>query len=126
MKEIIRNILRGIGLIAAILIGSIPFLASFLCGIVIRRHWIAYVVGFVISTVITIYSAAHPETFRFGSTDLRIHDGLFIAGVPSTLANVAKNLFFAYVGVSTGLAFRQGFRQEEIEHAAFTCRKNEK
>jgi len=115
MKEISRNILRVIGLIAAIFIGSIPFLASFVCGIAIRRHWFSYVVGFVITAGITIYSAEHPETFRFGSTDLRIHDGVFIAGVPSLIANIAKNLIIAYIGVLTGIAARQGYRHEEIE-----------
>jgi len=122
MKKISRNTLRVIGLIAAIFIGSIPLLASFICGIVIRRLWIACVAGFVITTGITIYSAAHPDTFRFGGTDLRIHDGIYIVGVPPLLANVVKNLIVAYVGVLMGVTARQAYRQEEIKQSWRTNR----
>jgi hypothetical protein len=54
----------------------------------------------------------YPETFRFGITDLKIHDSLYIRGISSLVANCGKNLFFAYVGVLTGFAARDGYRQE--------------
>ena len=37
MKKFSRNFLRAIGLISAVFIGSIPFLASLICGI--REHY---------------------------------------------------------------------------------------
>ncbi len=82
-------------MLLAILIGSIPFSVALIIGTIFRRIWIGYPIGFTATTAITVYSSVYPETFRFGSTDLRIHDGLTIAGNSPLIANCAKNLFFA-------------------------------
>lgn len=115
MKKAFLHLLRAFTLLVAIFIGSIPFLLSLISGIMIRRVWVAYLIGFGITVAITVYSSVYPETFRFGRTDLRIHDGVSILGSSSLLASCGKNLFFAYIGVLTGFAAREGYNQTKIE-----------
>lgn len=111
MKNSFQTVIRVIALLVAVLLGSIPFLISFIIGIAIWHRFGAYVVGVLLTIGITLLSFWHPETFRFGSTDLKIHDSLFVIGFHPLVANLAKNMVFAYFGVRVGRAAREGYQE---------------
>jgi hypothetical protein len=118
--RVIRNIFGVVGLLLGLAIGGVTFLLSLLTGLAIRTAWIAYVAAVILATSLTLYSAAHPESFRFGPVDLKVHDGFYIAGIPSLYANLGKNLLLAYLGALTGLSARQRYNQgrsNKSEHA---------
>ena len=110
MKNHAYNVLRVIALLGAVLLGSLPFLISFIIGIALGHRWGAYTAALLLTVGITLLSFWHPETFRFVSTDLKIHDGLFVAGFHPLVANLAKNLAFAVFGVRVGRAAREGYQ----------------
>ncbi len=109
--KILRTLASVVGLLIALMLGGLPFLLSIVLGLAIRIAWIAYAIALVLVAALTLYSAAFPETFRFGNTDLRLHDGLYIIGIPSLYANLVKNLFFSYLGTLTGWSIRLGYTQ---------------
>lgn len=109
--KILRAIASAVGLLIALVLGGLPFLLSIVLGLAIRIAWIAYAIALVLGAALTLYSAAFPETFRFGTTDLRVHDGLYIIGIPSLYANLGMNLFFSYLGTLTGLSIRFGYKR---------------
>jgi hypothetical protein len=108
MKNTAYNLLRVIALLGAVLLGSLPFLISFIIGIALGNRWGAYIAA-LLTVGITLLSFWYPETFRFGSTDLRIHDGLWVIGFPPLVANLVKNVAFSYFGVLVGRAAREGY-----------------
>ncbi len=119
MKNALFEALKVIALIAlffgAILFGSIPFLISFVCGLALRIHWTAFALGLAATIAITLHSSAFPDTFRSANIDLKIHDRNVIFGTASLIVNLGWNVFFAHVGVSTGLAFKQGYLKKKTE-----------
>jgi predicted histidine transporter YuiF (NhaC family) len=92
-------------------VGTIPFLVSVLIRIVIRRQWIACLLAFGLTAAVTLYSSAYPETFRFGTTNLRIHDSVRIMGKDSLPASITVNLVYAWLGLLIGTAARTGYRE---------------
>ena len=98
-------------LLFLLLVGKIPFLVSVLIRLAVRRQWIAGFLALGLTVAMTLYSSAYPETFRFGSTDLRVHDGVRIMGESSLPGSVILNLFFAWLGLSIGTAARRGYRE---------------
>ena len=111
MKKILKAFALIFGMLLLTLLGAIPFLLALMIGALISRPAIAYPVGVISILVLSLYSASFPETFRFGDTDLKIHDNLYIHGVSPLMANTVENLIFAFIGVRIGNAFRQGLRQ---------------
>lgn len=109
MKNIFWNSIRVLGLLIAMVLGSIPFLVSFVCGIIFQRWLTAYSVAFVVTIGVTLLSAYNPEIFRVGHLDLRLHNGFFIIGFPELPLNVLKNLVLSYLGVMAGLSLRVGY-----------------
>jgi hypothetical protein len=99
-----------VALLGAILLGSLPFLISFIIGIAFGHRWVAYGATILLTIGISLLSFWHPETFRFGSTDLKIHDSLFVIDFPPLVANLAKNVAFSYFGVIVGKAARLGYK----------------
>lgn len=91
------------------LIGSLPFIGAFIIGLIFRRMWIAVVIGLAVSAVMTFYSAANPEAFRFGRVAFNIHNNLHLTEYPIFATNLVKNLFFAYAGALSGFSFREGY-----------------
>ena len=122
MKKALPGALRLIALIVlflgALLLGSIPFLVSFICGLALRIPWIAFALGLAATIAITLYSSAFPETLRSADSVPEIHDRNVIPGTTSLVVSLGWNLFFAHVGVSTGLALRQGFQKKNAEQGA--------
>jgi hypothetical protein len=120
MRNIAYNVLRVIALLGAVLLGSLPFLISFIIGIAFWQRWVACASAMLLTIGITLLSFWHPETFRFGSTDLKIHDSLFVIGIPQLLANLPKNVAFAYFGVLVGRAAREGYQDARSKTSNLT------
>ena len=124
MKNTAYNVFRVIALLGAVLLGSLPFLISFIIGIALGNRWGAYTAALLLTVGITLLSFWHPETFRFGSTDLKIHDGLWVIGFPPLVANLAKNVAFSYFGVLVGRAAREGYKDARSNKPAHTTAGN--
>jgi hypothetical protein len=104
------NVLRVFGWLVAVLIGSIPFLAAVLFGLLVRSKWIAVSSSMAFFAAITLLSSSHPEFFRFGPVHLDRHLRWFINGIPDVATSTAMNLIFSGIGAMTGIAFREGYR----------------
>lgn len=124
MKNAAYNVLRVIALLGAVMLGSLPFLISFIVGIALGHRWLAYTAALVLTFGITLLSFWHPETFRFGSTDLKIHNSLFVAGFHPLVANMAKNLAFAAFGVRVGRVAREGYQDTRSNKPAHSTAGN--
>ena len=113
MKKAFYAASKVLLLIFLLIVGTIPFLVSVLIRIAIRRQWIACFLAFGLTVAITLYSSAHPETFRFGTTILRIHDTVRIMGKDSLPASIIVNLVYAWLGLLIGTAARRGYREDQ-------------
>lgn len=109
-KTLLLNLLGLLCLAAAVLIGSLPFLMSFLCGMLVLSRNLSHSIAFCSVFAITAVSSAYPDAFRFGILRLRLHDSVTIAGSATFLPSLIWNLFAASVGVKAGHALRTGFR----------------
>ena len=109
-KTLILNLLGIFCLLVAVLIGSLPFVISFLCGMLVLSRNLSHSIAFCSIFAITAVSSAYPDAFRFGTLQLRLHDSVTIFGSASFLPSLIWNLFAASVGVKAGNALRTGFR----------------
>ena len=90
-------------LIFLLLVGRIQFLVSFLTCVAIHQPWIACVVAFCLTVNLTLYLSFYPETFRFGTANLRIQDRSPPLGGHSLLASCIENLVEANPDVNLPL-----------------------
>lgn len=111
MKTAIKTLVLIFGILILNLLGGVPFLLALLIGVLINRPRLAYPIGLLSILVLTLYSGAYPETFRFGESDLKIHDNLRIHGINPLIVNTVENLIFVILGVRIGSAFRLGLDQ---------------
>lgn len=112
MKHGILQGLRILGLLVAVFIGTIPFLGGVLFGAAVRPRRIAIALALVFAIAVTLCSSVYPQAFRIGPIDFKLHDGLYLYGIPALVSNTAKNLILSYIGSLTGLAFREGYHTE--------------
>ncbi len=109
MKRVALNFLRVLVILGAVLIGSVPIIFSFLCGIFVASRNLAHSISFCFAASITIFSSAYPAAFRFGILQLRLHDSVTIADSTSFLPSLIWNLLIASVGAKAGSALRTGY-----------------
>jgi hypothetical protein len=104
-----RNVLRMIGVIAAILLGGIPLMIGVASGLLFRTAWIAYTIGLIFIFGMTILSWINPEMFRFGEINLNLHSPIRIGGYSPLLLNLGYNFGFVFLGVLSGLTAKNGY-----------------
>lgn len=109
-KAFLLNFLGILCLIAAVLIGSLPFVVSFLCGMLVLSRNLSHSIAFCSVFAVTFLSSTYPDAFRFGILQFRLHDSVTIAGSVAFLPSLVWNLLVASVGVKAGHAMRAGFR----------------
>ncbi|WAC18903.1 hypothetical protein OVA24_16855 [Luteolibacter sp. SL250] len=104
-----RNVLRAIGVLAAVLVGGIPLMIGVVCGLLLRPVWMTHATGLLIASGITVLSWSNPEWFRFGALNLNLHGSITIGGEPLLLLNLGYNLGLVLLGVLAGLAARNAY-----------------
>jgi len=121
MKHAIYKSFSVLGLVFAILIGTIPFLGGAISGGLFRNKPAAVTLALVFSIALTFCSWLLPDAFRLGPVRFNFHDSLYIYGFPTVAINAVKNMIFGYVGCLAGAAFRDGFnaaRSNKTRHSS--------
>jgi len=87
-----------------LLLGAVPLLVSLVIGMSARLRY-AYPLAIALVVALTFYSA-EVGGLRFGQLGFNLHGSTYLLGFPEFPLNMAINLFWVWIGITTGASYR--------------------